>query len=242
MGRPAGWGHAGKVTPALLEPDPPAWSRAPRPAALSPQPNMERPMSPSMHPPDTLPFLPGDDPTPVGPPDPPTWLTHKVMDVLRRHPGTALPLEQLHERVQQEGTPVPERTDHFARSLACDPRRLHLLIPRRRRWAGLAPRPWVLARSPVDPDAAHPILHLLRETLRLLGQAVDPESTVEMARWERYLMEEAEVHQSLGRRLRRKRGERRSSTTPLPGLPPGSGILRPRRLRASPGPRPEGCR
>jgi hypothetical protein len=198
-------------------------------------------MPPSIHPPDLPLARPGHGSTPSDPVDPPTWLTHKAMEVLQRHPGTALPLERLHERVAEEGTPVPEGADHFARSLAADPRRLHLLIPRRRRWAGLAPRSWVLARSPAGPDAVHPILHLLRETLRLLGQAVDPESTVEMARWERYLMQEAEVHQALGRRQRRSRGERRSSTTPLPDPPPGNGILRPRRPRASPGPRSGGC-
>lgn len=198
-------------------------------------------MSPSMHPPDTLPSLPGDCPRSSDPMDPPTWLTHKVMDVLRRHPGTALPLERLHERVEQEGTPVPDGTDRFARSLAGDPRRLHLLIPRRRRWAGLAPRSWVLSRSAAGPDSVHPILHLVRESLRLLGQAVDPESTTEMARWERYLMEEAEVHLALGRRQRRSRGGTHSSTTPLPDLPPRNGTLWPRRSRASPGPRPGGC-
>jgi hypothetical protein len=199
-------------------------------------------MSPSTHPPDTHPSPPGEHPKATPPQGQPTWLTHQVLEVLRRHPGTALPLERVRECVEREGTPVPGRADHFADSLARDPDHLHLLLPRRRSGDGPAPGPWVLARTPVGLHLTHPILHLLRETLRLLGQAVDPESNMEMARWERYLMEEAEVHQAMKRRRPRDRGGRQPSTTPLPDPLPGTGILRPRRPRAASRPRPAGSR
>ncbi|CAN5778536.1 hypothetical protein BH23GEM11_BH23GEM11_03420 [soil metagenome] len=142
-------------------------------------------------------------------------LARHILDMVQRHPGAALPADHLQELVELEGPTSPSGTQELLRSLAGGESPLHLLVPRKRRWPGLSPRPWVLARTAGSRSAGHPILDGLRETLRRLGQGVDPDSNLQMARWERYIIEEAEVHRAVGRRLRRRdRGMRRSTTLP----------------------------
>lgn len=142
-------------------------------------------------------------------------LARHVLDVVQRHPGAALPVDLLHELVALEGPDLPPRPEDLLRSLSGREVPLHLLVPRKRRWAGLAPRPWILARAPAPARGGHPILEGLRETLRRLGMSVNADSSIQMARWERYLIEEAEVHRAIRRRLRRlARGRQRSTTLP----------------------------
>jgi hypothetical protein len=146
-------------------------------------------------------------------------LARHVLDVIQRHPGAALPADRLHELVGLEGPETPSGPEELLRSLSDRESLLHLLVPRRRRWSSLSPRPWVLARTPGSGPAGHPLLEGLRETLRRLGQGVDPDSNLQMARWERYIIEEAEVHRAVTLRLRRLAPGRRRSTTLPPGLP-----------------------
>jgi hypothetical protein len=158
-------------------------------------------------------FDPPDVPAPSGP------LARHVLDVIRRHPGAALPADRLHELVGLESPDIPPGPDELLRSLSDRETLLHVLVPRRRRWSSLAPRPWVLAKMPGSGAAGHPLLEGLRETLRRLGQGVDPDSNLQMARWERYIMEEAEVHRAVSRQLRRLAPGRRRSTIRPRDLP-----------------------
>lgn len=193
-----------------------------------------------MHRPASSLSLPGDLPRPasaVAPSSEPP-LTREVRAILRRHPGAALPLEELLRRLRAEGWEPEHPEDEVLRRIR---RAFPTLVPARRRWVGLSPRPWVLtARGGVEGEVypiegsgpasrtragagreageehrrnrrggrgsvGHPLLQRLRLTLARVGAAVLPLSTREMARWERYMVEESEVHRALHRRIRARR-------------------------------------
>lgn len=225
-----------------------------------------------------LPFAPHRSPTPPGSPEVPMHrsppsssrtslpspfttpgcpdpsLAREVREILRRHPGAALPVEELLRRLRAEGWHPRDHEEEILRRIR---RALPTLVPARRRWVGLDPRPWVLApvpgtegghsregnrsgagsggsagagppggaevrgrRSGGRGSVGHPLLQRLRITLARVGGAVLPCSTREMARWERYMGEESEVHRALNRRLRARRrwrnAERHRTTTPPP--------------------------
>jgi hypothetical protein len=130
-------------------------------------------------------------------------LARSALMVLERHRGTALSPDALREEVRLEGARPPEDPEELLRTLESRGDLFRVLRPRRRRWAGAAPRSWILARTPTH-GAGHPILDLLRTSLQAVGSEVDPESLREMIRWERLLHEEGEVHRALRRRLRRE--------------------------------------
>jgi hypothetical protein len=131
-------------------------------------------------------------------------LAGSALRVLERHGGTALSAAEMQEELPLEGGPaLPGEGDVLGALLERDDL-FRILAPRPRRWAAVAPGPWILARRPAPADAGHPILDRIRDSLRVLAGEVDPGSLRETARWERYLLEETRLRRGLERRLRRE--------------------------------------
>ncbi len=127
-----------------------------------------------------------------------------LAEVAHHHPAPAITLEEaqslLASDIWQEAETEDDGTTPDSR---WDPQ-LRLLTPQTRRWANLGPREWILAcggtGGPVSPRS---ILGRLRESLRRLGEELEPGSTLQLARWELLLREERKVRRTLRRRLRR---------------------------------------
>jgi hypothetical protein len=169
-----------------------------------------------------------------------TPLAREALAVLQRHPGAALPLEELVRRLRAEGCDPPASEESLLAELS---QALPVIVPARRRWVGHVPRAWILAPLAEDlqpftcPEGGsrqggdrgmgrgsvgHPLLRRLRGTMARVGRQVLPCSSRDMARWERYVLEEAEVHRALARRLRaRQRSRRCSPEKGKPSPPPG---------------------
>jgi hypothetical protein len=150
----------------------------------------------------------------------PSALTAGVLRVLAQHPGAALPAGVVRERAELEGTLAPEGRDALLEALRSRGDLFQLLVPRQGGPVESRSGPWVVARQPSPKEsAAHPIVACVQASLRILAGAVDPGSLREMARWERYLLEEAEVQRALRRRLRREERRRaRHRVRPRPRL------------------------
>lgn len=124
-----------------------------------------------------------------------------LVRLLRHHPSPALSVEEARNLVAESdpGSRPPE-PDAFASMTMRDPQ-LRLLALTNRRWAGAGPSSWILLRTPGGPGSSRSILGRLRESLRRLGEELEPGSTLALARWERMLREERKVRLVLRRRL-----------------------------------------
>jgi len=135
-------------------------------------------------------------------------LEQTLKEVLDRHPAPALSLEELtalavRERVGLEGDPKflaqsLRRRRSDIRIVDTDPVRLGAITPQG--WA-VAP-----AGSRRGGFPARSLAGRLRETLRSLGQTLEPGSNTNLARWARMLSEERRLRRALDGRNGPTRG------------------------------------
>lgn len=134
-------------------------------------------------------------------------LTEALEEALDRHPAPALPLEEagrLVARGNAAGAPAPEL---LVRSVRESAGALRLVEGDRERIGAVGPNRWILApaggrngRYPAGSLGAR-----LRETVRTLGECVEPGSNLALARWARLLLEEQKVRRVIERRRPRSR-------------------------------------
>ena len=132
-------------------------------------------------------------------------LKRAAQDVLDRHPAPALPLNELHELVVQEGSGIPPRMEHLVRNLRRTDNDIRVLGTDPRRLSELAPGGWAVA-PPGERRGCMPqrsICGKLRESVRALGEALEPGSNIALARWARLLHEERRARRVLNRQARR---------------------------------------
>ncbi len=129
-------------------------------------------------------------------------LKRTAQDVLDRHPAPALPLGELHTLVVQEGGGIPPRMEQLVRDLRRRDNEIRVLRTDPRRLAQLAPGGWAVAppggRRGCVPHSS--LCGRLRESVRALGEALEPGSNIALARWARLLHEERRARRALSRR------------------------------------------
>lgn len=131
-------------------------------------------------------------------------IPESTASVLRRHPAPALTLSEVHALLY--GTPGVSSPSESAllQELRRRPDLFRVLEPPARRWAGSGPRSWVLARVPGEDERLRALASRLRTSVRHLGEGVEPDSALALARWERMVREEGRVRLALRRRLQRE--------------------------------------
>jgi hypothetical protein len=137
-------------------------------------------------------------------------IPESAASMLQRHPAPALTVEEVRTLLHGGSGAPPANTDILLRELRRRPDLLRILELPPRRWAGAGPRSWVLARRPGDREARRALTGILRASLRHLGERLDPDSALALARWERLVREEGRIRHALSRRR----------TPPAPGSGP----------------------
>lgn len=157
-------------------------------------------------------------------------LAEAVHAVLDRHPAPALSLDDLSALLERELPRRPPPPEGLLDTLRQRSDLFRVLEPRPRLWIGAPPHRWVVGRRAGGPAPPRSLAGRMRESLRRIGEATEPECTRSVARWERYLLEEAEARHALDRSRavtpppppslrpaparRRRGGTRRSTTSP----------------------------
>lgn len=127
-------------------------------------------------------------------------IPESTASMLRRHPAPALTLSQVRALLYgSPGAPSPPEAS-LLRELRRRPDLIRILEPPSRRWAGAGPRSWILARVPGDEERPRALAGKLRASLRHLGEGVETDSSLALARWERLVREEGRVRLALSRR------------------------------------------
>jgi hypothetical protein len=121
-------------------------------------------------------------------------------EVLDRHPAPALPLEELNALMALEGPDEPD-PETLVRAIRDESPSLRVVEGDRERLGAVGPSRWIVAppgsrRGQFPPRSVEA---RLRESLRILGAAVEPGSTVSLARWARLLYEEERIRRIIAR-------------------------------------------
>ncbi len=129
-------------------------------------------------------------------------LKRTAQEVLDRHPAPALPLHELHTLVARERSGIAPRVEQLVRSLRPRSTGIRLVETDPLRLAKVAPRGWAVAppgrqRGGVSHRSVN---GKLRESVRALGEALEPGSNIALARWARLLHEERRARRALARR------------------------------------------
>lgn len=131
-------------------------------------------------------------------------LTDTLEEILDRHPAPALPVEEVGRLVARTGSLPAPAPELLARVVRESPGALRLVEGDRERLGAGGPSRWILApsggRRGRVPAAS--LAGRLRETVRALGEWVEPGSNVALARWARLLLEEQRARRVIERRLR----------------------------------------
>lgn len=129
-------------------------------------------------------------------------LERTAKEVLDRHPAPALSLTELSALLARERAGRTPEPDRLADTLRTRRGEIRILETDPARLAMVEPNGWAVA-----PPGAHrggiPARSLagrLRETLRTLGEVLEPGSNTALARWARMLNEERRVREILRRR------------------------------------------
>jgi hypothetical protein len=123
-------------------------------------------------------------------------------EIVNRHPAPALSVPELKELLTGE---IPSAGLEFLdasviQRLARETRDLRLMTGPRRRWLPpLEPTAWVVTGKSAGESGTRgrSLARRLRSTLRRVGRAVDGESALAWARWNRLLEEERELRRRL---------------------------------------------
>lgn len=147
-----------------------------------------------------------------------TRFSEAAGEIVKRHPAPAVSVGELRDLLTGElpSSGLEFLDDVVIERLASEARALRLMKEPRRRWPRpLGPMGWILAgdRGPEAATHARSLESRMRTSLRCMGRAVDPESALSWARWNRLLEEERQARRYFNRRKRAR------STTPLPGPP-----------------------
>jgi hypothetical protein len=127
-------------------------------------------------------------------------IPESAASMLQRHPAPALTVEEVRALLHGGSGAPPASEDILLRELRRRPDLLRILELPPRRWAGAGPRSWILARGPGDGEARRALTGILRASLRHLGERLDPDSALALARWERLIREEGRIRRALSRR------------------------------------------
>ena len=132
-------------------------------------------------------------------------LTRLAESVLKRHPGPAIPLDELCVLIGSESGTYPPSPDVLLLALRTDPGRLLLIEGSGEKLGTVSPTLWVVGPR-ADRTHAHgpgrssesgiglpPLVRHLRESVRVIGETIEPGSNLALARWARLLREEERV-------------------------------------------------
>ena len=137
-------------------------------------------------------------------------IPESAASMLQRHPAPALSVEEVGNLLHGGSEAPRANAELLLRELRRRPDLFRILELPPRRWAGAGPRSWVLARRPGDREAHRALTGILRASLRHLGEELDVDSALALARWERLVREEGRIRHALSRRR----------TPPTPGSGP----------------------
>lgn len=154
-------------------------------------------------------------------------LSRLAEGILDRHPAPAIPLHDLCLLIGKETGSRPPPPEILLGALRTDPGRLRLIEGSGDKLASVFPTLWVLGpraslsdvQGPgrgVDPGAHIPgLVRRVRESVRVIGETIEPGSNLALARWARLLREEERVRRCV-------LPEGLLQPPPEPGMPPST--------------------
>ncbi len=127
-------------------------------------------------------------------------ITDAAARVLDRHPGVALPAEELRRILVRERV-IPESWDEeeLVRRIHDEEAGPRILTSAPDRLGGVVSRHWVLVPRGGGRHPSRTLSGRMRDSLRTLGATLEPGSHMALARWFRFVMEEDAVRQVLER-------------------------------------------
>jgi hypothetical protein len=128
-------------------------------------------------------------------------LTRAAQAVMHRHPAPALPADELQDLVAREQPRACPSVRALLHALKNQSEAIRVLEGDEARFAATGTSSWVLPTpGPASSPAPSPtLLGRMRESLRALGQDLEPGSNLGLARWARLLEEERQARRALKR-------------------------------------------
>ncbi len=132
-------------------------------------------------------------------------LSRLADSVLNRHPAPAIPLDDLCILIGRESGSHPPSPEVLLAALRTDPGQLLLIEGSGEKLGSVSPTLWVLGPRADRTHAPGPgrdvasgvhlpkLVRHLRESVRVIGETIEPGSNLALARWARLLREEEQV-------------------------------------------------
>lgn len=128
-----------------------------------------------------------------------TQLEQTAREILLRHPAPAVQVEELQTLVARE-RPGPEPSlDHLIATLRPSETGIRVVDTDPPRLSWHAPTGWAVAPADEENHGTS-LARVMRESLRRLGECLEPGSNLALARWARLLNEERRARHLLEKR------------------------------------------